>query len=192
MNAGNSAGSGSTDAPVRRMTAGAGKYLVYQVYSDVSRETVWGNTTPTGRCAYRNWRPSNPYSLWQHTFSANSARREITVTRSTSQLLTDAVTSTQAIWLIDELDRHGHTPIWVSRCPKYIQSVGENLIKQQNYKRLYTFNRFFIIFMNYTKPKISAIINKGLVTLNAEKYGLSVKCMNPENSTALSIALLSI
>jgi len=43
-----SAGSGSAEAPVRRMTAGAGKYLVYQVYSDVARGTVWGNTAPTG------------------------------------------------------------------------------------------------------------------------------------------------
>ena len=48
MNAGASAGSGSVDAPVRRMTAGAGKYLVYQVYSDVARGAVWGNTAPTG------------------------------------------------------------------------------------------------------------------------------------------------
>ena len=48
MNAGASAGSGSADAPVRRMTAGAEKYLVYQVYSDDTRDTVWGNTTPTG------------------------------------------------------------------------------------------------------------------------------------------------
>ncbi|MDA8741415.1 spore coat U domain-containing protein [Amylibacter sp.] len=48
MNAGNSAGSGSDDVPVRRMTSEAGDYLVYQVYSDVSRKTVWGDTTPTG------------------------------------------------------------------------------------------------------------------------------------------------
>ena len=48
MNAGASAGSGSADAPVRRMTAGAGEYLVYQVYSDVARGTVWGNSAPTG------------------------------------------------------------------------------------------------------------------------------------------------
>ena len=48
MNAGNSAGSGSDDVPVRRMASEAGDYLVYQVYSDVSRETVWGNTDPTG------------------------------------------------------------------------------------------------------------------------------------------------
>ena len=48
MNAGASAGSGSADAPVRRMSAGEGKYLVYQVYSDFTRHTVWGNTVPTG------------------------------------------------------------------------------------------------------------------------------------------------
>ena len=48
MSAGASAGSGSAEAPVRRMTAGAGKYLVYQVYSDVARGSVWGNTAPTG------------------------------------------------------------------------------------------------------------------------------------------------
>ena len=48
MNAGASEGSGSDDVPVRRMTSEAGDYLVYQVYSDVSRETVWGNTDPTG------------------------------------------------------------------------------------------------------------------------------------------------
>ena len=48
MNAGNSAGSGSDDVPVRRMASEAGDYLVYQVYSDVSRERIWGNTTLTG------------------------------------------------------------------------------------------------------------------------------------------------
>ena len=48
MNAGTSAGSGSDDAPVRRMTAGPGKYLDYQVYSNVARDRVWGNTVPTG------------------------------------------------------------------------------------------------------------------------------------------------
>ena len=47
MNAGNSAGSGLDDVPVRRMTSKAGDYLVYQVYSDVSHETVWGNAVPT-------------------------------------------------------------------------------------------------------------------------------------------------
>ncbi|MDC1455213.1 spore coat protein U domain-containing protein [Amylibacter sp.] len=48
LNAGASAGSGSANAPVRRMTAGPGKYLDYQIYSDVSGETVWGNTLLTG------------------------------------------------------------------------------------------------------------------------------------------------
>ena len=48
MSAGASPGSGLAEAPVRRMTAGAGEYLVYQVYSDVTRKTVWGNTVPTG------------------------------------------------------------------------------------------------------------------------------------------------
>ena len=48
MNAGNSAGSVSDDVPVRRMTSEAGDYLVYQVYSDVSRETVWWNAVSTG------------------------------------------------------------------------------------------------------------------------------------------------
>ena len=48
MNAGASAGSGTADAPVRRMTAGPGKYLDYQVYSNVARDRVWGNTVPTG------------------------------------------------------------------------------------------------------------------------------------------------
>ena len=48
MNAGNTAGSSSDETPVRRMTSEAGDYLVYQVYSDVSRETVWGNAVPTG------------------------------------------------------------------------------------------------------------------------------------------------
>ena len=47
MNAGASEGSGSDDVPVRRMTSEAGDYLVYQVYSDVSHETVWGNAVPT-------------------------------------------------------------------------------------------------------------------------------------------------
>ena len=45
------------------------------------------------------------------------------------------------------------TPLHGYPNDQYIQSVGENLIKQQNYKRLYTFNRFFIIFMDYKNPK---------------------------------------
>ena len=57
MNAGTSAGSGSDDAPVRRMAAGAGEYLVYQVYSDVARKTVWGNTVPTGIAINGNGSP---------------------------------------------------------------------------------------------------------------------------------------
>ena len=48
MNAGNSAGSGSDNMPFRQMNAGTGEYLVYQVYSDVSRKTIWGNSAPTG------------------------------------------------------------------------------------------------------------------------------------------------
>ena len=48
INAGAYEGSVSTDVPVRRMTAGASEYLVYQVYSDVSRKTIWGNSDPTG------------------------------------------------------------------------------------------------------------------------------------------------
>jgi spore coat protein U-like protein len=48
MNAGTYAGSDSDDAPVRRMAAGADEYLIYQIYSDFARETVWGNTVPTG------------------------------------------------------------------------------------------------------------------------------------------------
>ncbi|MDC1252521.1 spore coat protein U domain-containing protein [Amylibacter sp.] len=48
MNSGASAGSSLDDAPVRRMTTGAAEYLVYQVYSDVYRNKIWGNTVPTG------------------------------------------------------------------------------------------------------------------------------------------------
>ena len=48
INSGASAGSGSAAEPVRRMTAGEGQYLSYQVYSDVARGTVWGNTASTG------------------------------------------------------------------------------------------------------------------------------------------------
>ena len=59
MNAGASAGSGSTDVPVRRMTAGASEYLVYQVYSDVSRKR-FGAIPPHRCCTYWNWPPSNP------------------------------------------------------------------------------------------------------------------------------------
>ena len=46
--AGTDAGLSSDDTPIRRMTSGADNYLIYQVYSDVARETVWGNTVPTG------------------------------------------------------------------------------------------------------------------------------------------------
>jgi hypothetical protein len=45
------------------------------------------------------------------------------------------------------------TPLHGYPNDQYIQSVGENLIKQQNYKRLYYFNRFFIAFMEYHNPK---------------------------------------
>ena len=48
MNAGASAASSSADAPVRRMTAGEEEHLVYQVYSDVARGSVWGNTASSG------------------------------------------------------------------------------------------------------------------------------------------------
>ena len=48
MNAGASAASSYADAPVRRMTAGEEEHLVYQVYSDVARGSVWGNTASTG------------------------------------------------------------------------------------------------------------------------------------------------
>tara|TARA_B110000908_G_C10072050_1_gene365571 strand:- start:227 stop:598 length:372 start_codon:yes stop_codon:yes gene_type:complete len=48
MNLGDSAGLGSTDVPVRRMNSGPDEYLVYQVYSDVSRKSIWGNSAPTG------------------------------------------------------------------------------------------------------------------------------------------------
>ncbi len=48
MNAGASAASSSADAPVRRMTAGEEEHLVYQIYSDVARGSVWGSTASTG------------------------------------------------------------------------------------------------------------------------------------------------
>lgn len=48
INSGASAGSGLADEPVRRMTAGEGQFLSYQVYSDIARGTVWGNTASTG------------------------------------------------------------------------------------------------------------------------------------------------
>jgi spore coat protein U-like protein len=48
MNAGASAGSGSDETPIRQMTSKANDYLVYQLYSDVSRKTIWGNSAPTG------------------------------------------------------------------------------------------------------------------------------------------------
>lgn len=47
MNAGASAASGSADAPVRRMSARE-EELVYQVYSDAARGSVWGNTASAG------------------------------------------------------------------------------------------------------------------------------------------------
>ena len=46
MNAGNFAGSGSDDTPVRRMASGKGDYLVYQVYSDVSAKLFGGIPPP--------------------------------------------------------------------------------------------------------------------------------------------------
>lgn len=36
------------DLPVRRMLSGASDYLSYQLYSEASRTTVWGNTDITG------------------------------------------------------------------------------------------------------------------------------------------------
>jgi spore coat protein U-like protein len=36
------------ETPIRQMTSKANDYLVYQLYSDVSRKTIWGNSAPTG------------------------------------------------------------------------------------------------------------------------------------------------
>ncbi|MDH6103526.1 spore coat U domain-containing protein [Chrysosporum ovalisporum ANA283AFssAo] len=39
----------STDTnPVRRMTDGAGNYLLYELYQDESKTIIWGNTNETG------------------------------------------------------------------------------------------------------------------------------------------------
>jgi len=39
----------STDPnPVRRMTDGNGNYLLYELYQDESKTTIWGNTDDTG------------------------------------------------------------------------------------------------------------------------------------------------
>ncbi len=39
----------STDTnPVRRMTDGAGNYLLYELYQDESKTIIWGNTDDTG------------------------------------------------------------------------------------------------------------------------------------------------
>lgn len=39
---------GSTDVtPARRMTDGAGNYLLYELYQDESKTTIWGNTDNT-------------------------------------------------------------------------------------------------------------------------------------------------
>jgi spore coat protein U-like protein len=46
---GANADTGSTDAaPARRMTKGPGVFLGYQLYSENTRTTVWGNTAVTG------------------------------------------------------------------------------------------------------------------------------------------------
>lgn len=76
MNAGASAGSGSADAPVRRMTAGAGEYLVYQVYSDVARGTVWGSTAPTG-VALTGTGASQTFTVYGSVLSAQLAAQGV-------------------------------------------------------------------------------------------------------------------
>ena len=49
--------------PVRRMTAGEGQFLAYQVYSDVARGSVWGNTA-VHRCGVDGyWRASNTHCV---------------------------------------------------------------------------------------------------------------------------------
>ena len=48
LDGGASPGLGSPGAPIRRMRAGEGQFLAYQVYSDVARGSVWGNTAVTG------------------------------------------------------------------------------------------------------------------------------------------------
>jgi len=48
INAGASPGLDSAAVPIRRMSAGEGQFLAYQVYSDVARGSVWGNTAVTG------------------------------------------------------------------------------------------------------------------------------------------------
>jgi spore coat protein U-like protein len=45
---GQNASTGSTDTnPVRRMTDGAGNYLLYELYQNESRTIIWGNTDNT-------------------------------------------------------------------------------------------------------------------------------------------------
>ena len=56
----------------------------------------------------------------------------------------------------------------------------------------YTFFGDFFLSLWIIKTQNSAMINKGLVTLNIAKYGLSIKCMLLEKSVALSIAPLII
>ena len=46
---GQNASTGSNDTnPVRRMTDGAGNYLLYELYQDESKTIIWGNTDNTG------------------------------------------------------------------------------------------------------------------------------------------------
>jgi spore coat protein U-like protein len=49
LDQGSNSGAGSTDAsPVRRLTDGDGNSLGYQLYTNIERTTVWGNTGGTG------------------------------------------------------------------------------------------------------------------------------------------------
>ena len=97
MSAGASAGSGSAEAPVRRMTAGAGKYLIYQVYTDVARGTVWGNTAPTG-VALTGTGVSQTLTAYGSVLPAQLVAQGFTLTSSASQLLTDADTNSDIVY----------------------------------------------------------------------------------------------
>ena len=102
INAGASEGSDSADASARRMTDGERNYLAYQVYSDVGRSRVWGNTAPTGVARLPDLASLKLLRPTVESWQRKQRPKEFTGTSSASQLLTDAdtITGTGPLWPI--------------------------------------------------------------------------------------------
>ena len=98
MNAGASAGSGSADAPVRRMTAGAGESIWSIKCIQTTLAARYGEIPPLQVWRLPELASLKPLLPMVASRQLNWRPRGFTVTRSASQLLSDADTSTQVVF----------------------------------------------------------------------------------------------